>query len=172
MHFFLLFTLCEVLLLLFALAGHIVAPGLFRLRFHCASRDFLLAVLVGTGCFLILLLLGLYPSFTEAVTMFHRSFQKVPLMFSLPVTLLLVPLAEEGIFRGVLPAITGPVLSNVLFGILHMRSGYTILVPLAAILIGFVFHKAYEHSGRNLFVPVVAHVLFNALRLAVFVHWA
>jgi uncharacterized protein len=80
--------------------------------------------------------------------------------------ILLVPIAEEGLFRGILyPAIkqTGhPRLalwgSALLFATVHLN--LVIFVPL--LLLGLVFAVLYEHTN-NLLAPITAHALFNTL---------
>ena len=82
------------------------------------------------------------------------------------IAVLLAPVAEEALFRGILyPAIkqTGhPRLalwgSSLLFAAVHMNA--VSFVPLA--LLALVLTLLYERTD-NLLAPIAAHVLFNAL---------
>jgi membrane protease YdiL (CAAX protease family) len=82
---------------------------------------------------------------------------------------LLAPVAEEVMFRGILyPVIKqfgGPQLAlwaaSLLFAAVHLN--LATFVPLAFLAV--VLTLLYEHTG-NLLAPIMAHVLFNALNFA------
>lgn len=83
----------------------------------------------------------------------------------------LAPLVEELIFRGVLfqalgrrlGLVAGAALSGVVFALVHLElTEPTYVVALA--LLGTLFALAL-HRSRSLVVPVVAHATFNALQL-------
>ena len=84
----------------------------------------------------------------------------------------LAPIAEELFFRGfvfsglrsrmtMLPA---AIISGLVFGLVHAPTGITTVVPLAAL--GAVLAWLYDKTG-SLWPPVIAHVLNNALALAI-----
>ena len=84
----------------------------------------------------------------------------------------LAPIAEELFFRGfvfsglrsrmsVWPA---AVISGLVFGLVHAPTGITTVVPLA--VLGAVLAWLYDRTG-SLWPPVIAHVLNNALALAI-----
>lgn len=78
-------------------------------------------------------------------------------------------LSEELLFRGVfqsglekfLPVIAAILLSNIVFGLLHMR---TALYAFIAGGVGVYFGVLYAMTG-NLLVPIVAHTLYDAVAL-------
>ena len=84
----------------------------------------------------------------------------------------LAPIAEELFFRGfvfsglrsrmtMLPA---ALISGLVFGLVHAPTGITTVVPLA--VLGAVLAWLYDKTG-SLWPPVIAHVLNNALALAI-----
>lgn len=88
------------------------------------------------------------------------------------VTVVVVPLAEELVFRGILyPAIKGygfPRLAlwgtSALFAAIHFN--LTIFLPL--LLLALVLTWLYEKTD-NLLAPIAAHSLFNAVNLGLFI---
>jgi membrane protease YdiL (CAAX protease family) len=81
---------------------------------------------------------------------------------------IIIPIAEEVIFRGalfgglrrILPTGAAVLLSAVIFGALHEK-----MVMLPVMIIGILLAKLYERTG-SLLVPCLAHGLVNALTLA------
>ncbi|HKX62146.1 MAG TPA: CPBP family intramembrane glutamic endopeptidase, partial [Verrucomicrobiae bacterium] len=90
-------------------------------------------------------------------------------------TIVLVPLAEEALFRGVAyRAIrergypkTALIVSSVLFGLIHVN--LAILVPLT--LFAMLLAILYEKTGA-LLAPVAAHSIFNAINFSYFIYTA
>ncbi len=78
-------------------------------------------------------------------------------------------ICEELLFRGVLqpwlasfsPLIIAIIISNIVFGLLHMR---TLLYALIAGGVGIYFGLLYAING-NLVAPIVAHALYDAVAL-------
>jgi membrane protease YdiL (CAAX protease family) len=93
-------------------------------------------------------------------------------VFQLSVTMLglclLVPIAEEIVFRGMIQriftrnmgAFVGVLLAGAIFGAVHMNAHLLISITAFGWFLGFVF----EATG-NLIYPVVAHAIFNAVAL-------
>ena len=145
------------------------------------------AVLLGLLAALIFLPIGAGLQWASALVMTHLPHFKMEPQEQLPVhamrlsvswggrlafgvaAVLLVPAAEETLFRGILyPAIKQagyPRLAlwgtTLFFGAIHMNLvTFVPLVALALVLTGL-----YERTN-NLLAPITAHVLFNALNLA------
>jgi len=81
---------------------------------------------------------------------------------------LLAPLVEELLFRGVvftallqyLPRFWAFALSSLFFGLVHFNA--VSLLPLS--ILAALFAWSYEKTG-NLWVPILAHSLFNVINL-------
>lgn len=88
---------------------------------------------------------------------------------------LLAPLTEEHLFRGVLyraglvraPRVVAALLTSGLFAVSH--GNLTVLLPLLAL--GLVWTWLYEHTG-DLLAPIVSHALFNAVNFALIISGA
>ncbi|NOX95577.1 MAG: CPBP family intramembrane metalloprotease [Alphaproteobacteria bacterium] len=112
------------------------------------------------------------PAFAEFRRSQIKFFAEVGFRFT-PLRIVLMAIGagvcEELMFRGVLqswidgfaPIITAIILSNIVFGLLHMR---TVLYAVIAGGIGVYFGVIYALTD-NLVVPMVAHGLYDAVAL-------
>jgi len=115
--------------------------------------------------------LGIQPELQSAVEALRHAGRGPGLLAFILVTVVIAPLGEELLFRGVLyPAIKGagfPHLalwgSSVLFAVIHFN--LPIFLPL--LLLALILVWLYEQTD-NLLAPVTAHALFNAANLVVF----
>jgi len=74
-------------------------------------------------------------------------------------------LAEEMLFRGALQPEIGLLAASVVFGLAHLVPRWPLLLwSVFAVAIGLVFGGVFVWSG-SLWVPVVAHVVVNAVNL-------
>ena len=117
----------------------------------------------------LLQLCGVAPEAQAAVTMLQKDMPGWQLALLGFTAVVLAPLAEELLFRGILYtwikqrghprlALWG---TSVLFGIIHVN-----LAALPSLcFLGLVFALLYERT-QNLLAPVTAHVLFNAVNFA------
>ncbi len=118
---------------------------------------------------LVMLLFGRPLTIQDFVLIFMKPQSAWTLMGLLSLALVLAPLAEEALFRGVLlPALmkrmgTGPavVLSSLLFAAVHVHAPS--FLPLFVLAVGLAL--AYIQSG-SLWVPAIMHAVFNGLNLA------
>ena len=146
-----------------------VAPGkiLFQ-AFKVASFGFVVSCLLGMVVHQIFELLGRESSEQAIVELFVQNQglgQRALICFT---ALLMAPLVEELLFRGVLYTVllqylTRPlalILSSLLFGLVHFHE--IGLLPLSALAL--LLALSYEKS-RNLWVPIFAHTFFNLINL-------
>lgn len=174
-----------ILLILFiAVARFGFARGLrgFGLRWRWTGRDLIFAVLTLTALMPLIYgaLIGIYqigklfnPDFMiqqhaslEALAEFPQWWMRAVIIFN---AVLVVPLFEEVLFRGLLQStltaqLRSPWLSilstSILFAILHPYPAH--LVPLFILSVGLGY--AYEKSG-SLLRPIFIHILFNGLSI-------
>ncbi|MGI6116952.1 MAG: CPBP family intramembrane glutamic endopeptidase [Bilifractor sp.] len=107
----------------------------------------------------------LFPAYDQAASV---SFQGQNIVLLIIVTVVLAPLAEEEIFRGMtyrrarnyLGVNRAVVLSALLFGLYHMN----MVQFLFATVLGLMLAALYERT-RTLIVPVVCHAAVNAAQL-------
>jgi len=115
--------------------------------------------------------LGIKPATQSAVQALHGAGQGLGLVAFAVVTVVIAPLGEELLFRGVLyPTIKRagfPKLalwgSSILFAAIHLNLAH--FLPL--LLLSLVLVWLYEQTD-NLMAPLAAHALFNAINLAIF----
>jgi membrane protease YdiL (CAAX protease family) len=97
----------------------------------------------------------------------------VPLVLVMVLAIVVAPLAEEVIFRGVLfralasrsTVTLGVVLSAAVFAVIHFEVAFSQPVALLGLFtIGALLAVAYHLTG-NLFVPIIAHGVFNAISI-------
>lgn len=113
--------------------------------------------------------MGQAPSLQEALRLFIESQNRWQRAGLLVFAVILAPIAEEILFRGILlpllvrrtGAMAGLLLTAAAFAALHGNLGT--LVPLA--LISIALSLAYARTG-TLLVPMVMHALFNGANLA------
>jgi uncharacterized protein len=77
---------------------------------------------------------------------------------------LLSGFCEEALFRGILQAEWGIIVSNIIFGALHTGDRRLIFTGVWTMLLGFSLGFAYLATG-NLLVPMAAHAVNNLLGL-------
>lgn len=143
-----------------------LAGGLFT---FLAAMPFVTAVNYGWGEFLTRM--GLPDEKQELVGILENTQSAVLKVLFLLVATLLVPAAEEVLFRGGLfrylrtrmPRWVAIASTSVLFGALHVQwsdhmGGLASLLPL--IVLAATFCIAYERTG-SIVTPIVAHALFN-----------
>ncbi len=112
------------------------------------------------------LALGYVPENPQIRMLLPQTFSWPAAIAMMAMTAVVVPVAEEAIFRGLIYRWLrerigfggGLILSSVLFGILHF---IPFLAPVLAIL-GAIFAWLYERSG-SLWPPIIAHAVFNGL---------
>lgn len=115
--------------------------------------------------------LGIEPTLQQAVEALRSAGQGLGLMAFVVITVVLAPLGEELLFRGVLyPAIKRagyPRLAlwgtSILFAAIHFN--LAIFLPL--LLLALLLVWLYEYTD-NLLAPLTAHALFNAINLVIF----
>jgi membrane protease YdiL (CAAX protease family) len=103
-----------------------------------------------------------------AVTSIQSTVEVWPQVYMASAAVLLIPVAEELLFRGVLyPSLKRPFgrrwalwLSAILFGAVHVN----LMTFLPLTLFGLILAWLYERTG-NLLAPIVAHSLFNLANL-------
>ena len=133
-----------------------------------ASYPFLLfASLLTSGIFLLWQFVGFdyEPQPQELVMQLMQTDRLWPFAVFSFLTVLVAPVVEELLFRGVLyrflkarlPGIMPLVLANALFGLIHWD--LTAFLPLCAA--GMLFTWAYERTG-HIAVPIICHACLNA----------
>ena len=134
-----------------------------------------LFLLVGWGCQIVslklLAKLGIEPSLQLALQALENSSSAGELAALAVVTIVLAPIAEETLFRGVLyPTIkqygfprAALWCTSALFALIHFN--VAIFVPL--LLLALVLVWLYERTD-NLLAPIAAHATFNAVNFALF----
>ncbi|MEX2551220.1 MAG: type II CAAX endopeptidase family protein [Nitriliruptoraceae bacterium] len=97
----------------------------------------------------------------------------VPLILVTLLAIVVAPLAEEVIFRGVLfralagrlTVTVGALLSAIVFAVIHFEVVFSQPVALLGLFtIGLLLAVAYHLTG-NLLVPIIAHGVFNAISI-------
>jgi membrane protease YdiL (CAAX protease family) len=134
----------------------------------------LLAIVASTA--IVSLLVALSGSEATPEQVLTGGLMETPLQLTLAViaAVVLAPIAEELLFRGLLhrglrrrlPIVPATALSSVLFAVVHIDVALS--QPLALVgltLVGVVLAVAYERSG-SLVVPIVIHAVHNAVTIA------
>lgn len=161
--------------------------GFFKRSFLYASShigDFLLAVLIGLGGYLLsswilsVLYSQLFPDFhnindNSISSMAHGNFWVMAIG-----TVLLVPIAEEALHRGLIfgslyqkSHLAAYLLSTAIFSAVHIMGyadvysvGHLILAFIQYIPAGLALSWAYRKSG-SIFAPILIHTMINAVSL-------
>ena len=178
---FIIYCLCSTGIILYALLRmhqlqiswkRIVGkfPKNYRWMSLCGLVLVLLLFSLGVGFLSLSLLSKIAPTFAESlledIDEADAGLSSVPLLYnSLEFTtyVIVAPIAEEFIFRGVLLHIWATkwkialaiVLSSTLFGLLHLN-------PIGASIFGIIWTIFYIRTS-NLFVPIVAHAMNNSV---------
>lgn len=95
-----------------------------------------------------------------------------PILMILPVAIL-IPIVEEVLFRGVilefiekrLGLIAAGLLSALMFALLHVTDAASLIFLPIYWVLGLILTYIYIKSGKNLLVPIVAHILNNAISI-------
>lgn len=83
---------------------------------------------------------------------------------------LIAPILEETLFRGILVDKVGVVLSSILFSVIHIGSGdlYSIIYPaIITFIIGSVLGTTYKKT-KSLLLVILAHSIYNIFILFIF----
>lgn len=83
---------------------------------------------------------------------------------------LIAPVLEEILFRGILANKVGVVLSSILFSVIHIGSGdlYSIIYPaIITFIIGSVLGTVYKKT-KSLLLVILAHSIYNIFILFIF----
>ncbi len=70
--------------------------------------------------------------------------------------------SEELLFRGVLPQLIGPWLSNLLFAALHVTRETIFTTGSLTFFLGLAMYGLYSYTG-SLVAPMVAHAVYNVI---------
>lgn len=84
--------------------------------------------------------------------------------------ILIAPVLEEILFRGILVNKVGVVLSSILFSVIHIGSGdlYSIIYPaIITFIIGLALGTAYKKT-KSLLLVILAHSIYNTFILFIF----
>jgi len=122
-------------------------------------------------CVKVLQTMGIEPAEQLALVALRNSGSAAQIIALGIVTIILAPVAEEILFRGVLySAIAqyghrqiGVWMSSVIFALIH--ANVAIFIPLLALALLLVW--LYERTG-NLLAPITAHAVFNAINFIMF----
>ncbi len=139
-----------------------------RFALQAALLGFLVASFLGGMIQMSLEALGQEAAPQEIVHLFQESTRPENRIIIALTAVLLAPLVEELLFRGVvftallqyLPRFWAFALSSLFFGLVHFNA--VSLLPLS--ILAALFAWSYEKTG-NLWVPILAHSLFNLINL-------
>ncbi len=100
----------------------------------------------------------------------NSSFESNPLIFQIFALVILGPVAEEIIYRGLIykrikgysDAVVGTYLSSIIFGIVH----FNLVQGLYALALGVILCYVYE-KYKTIFAPIILHISANLMALIV-----
>ena len=149
--------------------GRSVGTALVTMIFAWPMATFVIALLVTTS----LKWIGLDSELQVTVSFIKKNPPAWQLVVTGFTAIVLAPIAEETLFRGILYttlkqrgyrhlAWWG---NAVLFGIIH--TNFTVLLPM--IFLGLVWTWLYERTG-NLLAPIAGHMIFNAISFVLLRH--
>lgn len=136
---------------------------------HTKKRDLLYGLLLGI---LIVIVAGLIsrilpqPSSANNTSLLVQYNMLIAGVF----VILIAPVLEEILFRGILVNKVGVVLSSILFSVIHIGSGdlYSIIYPaIITFIIGSVLGTAYKKT-KSLLLVILAHSIYNIFILFIF----
>lgn len=136
---------------------------------HTKKRDLLYGLLLGI---LIVIVAGLVsrilpqPSSANNTSLLVQYNMLIAGVF----VILIAPVLEEILFRGILVDKVGVVLSSILFSVIHIGSGdlYSIIYPaIITFIIGSVLGTAYKKT-KSLLLVILAHSIYNIFILFIF----
>jgi len=84
----------------------------------------------------------------------------------IPIAIFIGPVAEELFFRGYLQNKIGLIFSTLTFAVLHFSYG-SISELIGVLGIGLVLGLSYKYSNNNIYVPMIAHILYNTLAITI-----
>lgn len=139
------------------------------LKEHTKKRDLLYGLLLGI---LIVIVAGLVsrilppPSSANNTSLLVQHNMLIAGVF----VILIAPVLEETLFRGILVNKVGIVLSSILFSVIHIGSGdlYSIIYPaIITFIIGSILVTAYKKT-KSLLLVILAHSIYNIFILFIF----
>lgn len=168
-----------VTLLLSAITAYIILFSIFykqdfkllahSFKEHTKKRDLLYGLLLGI---LIVIVAGLIsrilpqPSSANNTSLLVQYNMLIAGVF----VILIAPVLEEILFRGILVDKVGVVLSSILFSVIHIGSGdlYSIIYPAIIIfIIGSALGTTYKKT-KSLLLVILAHSIYNIFILFIF----
>ena len=168
-----------IILLLSTITAYIILFSIFykqdfkllahSFKEHTKKRDLLYGLLLGI---LIIIVAGLVsrilpqPSSVNNTSLLVQHNMLIAGVF----VILIAPVLEEILFRGILVDKVGVVLSSILFSVIHIGSGdlYSIIYPaIITFIIGSVLGTAYKKT-KSLLLVILAHSIYNIFILFIF----
>lgn len=136
---------------------------------HTKKRDLLYGLLLGI---LIVIVAGLVSRILPQPSSANNTSLLVQynILIAGVFVILIAPVLEEILFRGILVDKVGVVLSSILFSVIHIGSGdlYSIIYPaIITFIIGSVLGTAYKKT-KSLLLVILAHSIYNIFILFIF----
>lgn len=139
------------------------------LKEHTKKRDLLYGVVLGILIVIVVSLISRILPQPSSVNNTSLLVQHNTLIAGIFVVLI-APVLEEILFRGILVNKVGVVLSSILFSVIHIGSGdlYSIIYPaIITFIIGLVLGAAYK-KAESLLLIILAHSIYNIFILFIF----
>lgn len=141
----------------------------YSFKEHTKKRDLLYGLLLGI---LIIIVAGLVSRILPQPSSANNTSLLVQhnILIAGVFVILIAPVLEEILFRGILVDKVGVVLSSVLFSVIHIGSGdlYSIVYPvIITFIIGSVLGTAYKKT-KSLLLVILAHSIYNIFILFIF----
>lgn len=136
---------------------------------HTKKRDLLYGLLLGILIIVVVGLIGRIlpqPNLANNTSLLVQHNTLIAGIF----VVLIAPVLEEILFRGILVNKVGVVLSSILFSVIHIGSGdlYSIIYPaIITFIIGSVLGTAYKKT-ESLLLVILAHSIYNIFILFIF----
>lgn len=168
-----------ITLLLSAITAYIILFSIFykqdfkllahSFKEHTKKRDLLYGLLLGI---LIVIVAGLISRILPQPNSANNTSLLVQhnILIAGVFVVLIAPVLEEILFRGILVDKIGVVLSSMLFSVIHIGSGdlYSIIYPaIITFIIGSVLGTAYKKT-KSLLLVILAHSVYNIFILFIF----
>ena len=136
---------------------------------HTKKRDLLYGLLLGI---LIIIVAGLVSRILPQPNSVNNTSLLVQhnMLIAGVFVVLIAPVLEEILFRGILVNKVGVVLSSILFSVIHIGSGdlYSIIYPaIITFIIGSVLGTVYKKT-ESLLLVILAHSIYNIFILFIF----
>ena len=141
----------------------------YSFKEHTKKRDLLYGLLLGI---LIIVVVGLISRILPQPNSVNNTSLLVQhnILIAGIFVVLIAPVLEEILFRGILANKVGVVLSSILFSVIHIGSGdlYSIIYPaIITFIIGSVLGTAYKKT-ESLLLVILAHSIYNIFILFIF----